>query len=60
MAFKPNMCFINTSHNSEYLAPLRFTQIGSRWSPTSGTRGTLCEIPRQEKISARKNEKGGD
>lgn len=37
----PNMCFINTSHNSEYPAALCFVQIGSRWSSASGTRRTL-------------------
>lgn len=31
-----------TSHNNnEYPDPLYSAQIGSRWSPTSGTRGTL-------------------
>jgi len=34
-----------TADNIEYPAPLRFTQIGSRWLPTSGTRGTLGEKP---------------
>jgi predicted nucleotidyltransferase len=34
-----------TSYNSEYPAPLRSAQIGSRWSPTSGTRETLAESP---------------
>jgi len=29
------------AHNSEYPATLRSAQIGSRWSPTSGTRETL-------------------
>jgi len=33
------------AHNSEYPAPLRFAQIGSRWSPTSGTRRTLDAMP---------------
>lgn len=28
---------ICTAPNSEYPATLRFAQIGSRWSPTSGT-----------------------
>ncbi len=32
-------------HNSEYPAALRSAQIGSRWSPTSGTRGTLNVMP---------------
>ncbi len=32
------------SYNSEYPAALRSAQIGSLWSPTSGTRGTLSEI----------------
>jgi len=34
-----------TKHNSEYPATLRSAQIGSRWSPTSGSRAPLCEIP---------------
>ena len=33
-----------TSHNSEYPATLRFAQIGSLLSPTSGTRKTLGEM----------------
>ena len=33
-----------TAYNSEYAVPLRFAQIGFRWSPTSGTRETLCQI----------------
>jgi hypothetical protein len=33
---------LGTTYNSEYPAPLRSAQIGSRWSPTSGTRGTLA------------------
>jgi len=33
----------NSSHNSEYPATLRSAQIGSRWSPTSCTRGTIHE-----------------
>jgi hypothetical protein len=33
-----------TTFNSEYPATLRSAQIGSRWSPTSGTRGTLDDI----------------
>jgi len=32
----------NTAHNSEYPTTIRFAQIGSRWSPTSGTREPLC------------------
>ena len=40
----------NPADNSEYPATLRFAQIGSRWSPTSGTRGTLSEILAQRQI----------
>jgi hypothetical protein len=34
---------MDTEYNSEYLVPLRCTQI-ALWA-TSGIRGTLCEIP---------------
>jgi len=39
----------NTAHNSEYPTTIRFAQIGSRWSPTSGTREPLCERASQDK-----------
>ncbi len=33
-----------TTYNSEYPAALRYAKIGSRWSPTSGTRRPLAPI----------------
>jgi hypothetical protein len=43
-----------TTHNSEYPAPLRSAQIGSRWSPTSGTRSTFYEMVAKDGASLRR------
>lgn len=34
------------AHNGDYPTSLHFAQIGSRWSPTPGTRETLGTMPK--------------